>query len=211
MAISEETIAGLRIDAGEVHVWTANLVGLQTYLTSVEGILNSRRAFCRSSGALSDTQEMVVGTDSRDAAAFRSVDFPLRHRCCSVHLHALLSSHYRGFFIRDKKKCGWCRFELGRTPFLQGLKFRGFDRPAIVIEERYEQVIFVHRSRLPTGLVHRFRCSVPRIERLPHAAHARLRRSKRTCAQAAPCRANVAARWAMPLPPQFSSSGSPVS
>ncbi len=58
MAISEETIAGLRIDAGEVHVWTANLVGLQTYLTSAEGILNSRRAFCRSSGALSDTQEM---------------------------------------------------------------------------------------------------------------------------------------------------------
>ena len=96
MAISEETIAGLRIDAGEVHVWTANLVGLQTYLTSAEGILNSRRAFCRSSGALSDIQEMVVGTDSRDAAVFRSVDFPLRHRRCSVHLHALLSSHYRG-------------------------------------------------------------------------------------------------------------------
>ncbi len=72
MAISEETIAGLRIDAGEVHVWTANLVGLQTYLTSAEGILNSRRAFCRSSGALSDTQEMVVGTDSHDTAAFRS-------------------------------------------------------------------------------------------------------------------------------------------
>src|SRR5437870_12715583 len=102
MAISEETIAGLRIDAGEVQVWTANLVGLQTYLTSAEGILNSRRAFCRSSGALSATQEMVVGTDSHDADAFRSVDFPLRHRRRSAHLHALLCSHYRGFFIRHQ-------------------------------------------------------------------------------------------------------------
>src|SRR5205809_5875622 len=96
MAISEETLAGSRIDAGEVHVWTANLIGLQTYLTSAEGILNSRGVFCRSSGALSGTQEVVVGTDSHDAAASRSADFPLRHRRCIVHLHALLSSHYRG-------------------------------------------------------------------------------------------------------------------